>query len=147
MSPDSSPKHLKHQTTAIFSSRVALLDLNWRFHGEGFWVTSHSYILIKKQKTLSFSTCGCGGETLYKKKNDISIDFLRCWEEKMVSIFRLRKTQEVRVSLGPNRARSEIYTNGSLDISRRFGQKKMYRAVGLAGMNSPKKMSYTKKVK
>ena len=45
-----------------------------------------------------------------KKKIDKSIDFLRGWEEKMVSIFRLRSYEEVGVSLGPNVARSEIYT-------------------------------------
>ena len=48
--------------------------------------------------------------THYKKKIDKSIDFLRGWEEKMVSIFRLRCYEEVEVSLGPNVARSEIYT-------------------------------------
>ena len=45
-----------------------------------------------------------------KKKIDKSIDFLRGWEEKMVSIFRLGSCGEVEVSLGPNEARSEIYT-------------------------------------
>ena len=45
-----------------------------------------------------------------KKKIDKSIDFLRGWEEKMVSIFCLRSCEEVEVSLGPNVARIEIYT-------------------------------------
>ena len=40
----------------------------------------------------------------------ISIDFLKGWEEKMVSIFHLRRCGEVEVSLGPNVASSEIYT-------------------------------------
>ena len=46
----------------------------------------------------------------YKKKIDKSIDFLRGWEEKMVSIFRLGSCEEVGLSLGPNMAHSEIYT-------------------------------------
>ena len=46
----------------------------------------------------------------YKKKIDKSIDFLRGWEEKMVSIFHLRSCGKVELSLGPNVARSEIYT-------------------------------------
>ena len=45
-----------------------------------------------------------------KKKIDKSIDFLRGWEEKMVSIFRLRRCGKLELSLGPNGARSEIYT-------------------------------------
>ena len=45
-----------------------------------------------------------------KKKIDKSIDFLRGWEEKRVSIFRLRSCGKVEVSLGPIAARSEIYT-------------------------------------
>ena len=47
---------------------------------------------------------------VYKKKIDKSIDFLRGWEEKIVSIFRLRRCEKVGLSLGPNGARSEIYT-------------------------------------
>ena len=46
----------------------------------------------------------------YKKKIDKSIDFLRGWEEKMVSIFCLRSCGQVELSLGPDKARSEIYT-------------------------------------
>ena len=45
-----------------------------------------------------------------KKKIDKSINFLRGWEEKMVSIFRLGRCEKVGLSLGPNVARSEIYT-------------------------------------
>ena len=45
-----------------------------------------------------------------KKKIDKSIDFLRGWEEKMVSIFCLGRCEQVELSLGPNVARSEIYT-------------------------------------
>ena len=53
---------------------------------------------------------GANGGFGCKKKIDKSIDFLRGWEEKMVSIFRLRSCGKVGVSLGPNVARSEIYT-------------------------------------
>ena len=35
----------------------------------------------------------------------------------MVSIFRLGRCGKVGLSLGPNRARSEIYSSGNLDIS------------------------------
>ena len=45
-----------------------------------------------------------------KKKIDKSINFLRGWEEKMVSIFCLSCCEKVEVSLGPNKAHSEIYT-------------------------------------
>ena len=45
-----------------------------------------------------------------KKKIDKSIDFLRGWEEKRVSIFRLRSCGKVGVSLGPNGAVAEIHT-------------------------------------
>ena len=45
-----------------------------------------------------------------KKKIDKSIDFLRGWEEKMVSIFCLGRCEKVEVSPGPNEARSEIHT-------------------------------------
>ena len=45
-----------------------------------------------------------------KKKINKSIDFLRGWEEKRVSIFCLRSCGEVELSPGPNVARSEIYT-------------------------------------
>ena len=44
-----------------------------------------------------------------KKKIDNSIDFLRDWEEKIISIFRLRSCGEVGLSLGPNEAVFEIY--------------------------------------
>ena len=36
--------------------------------------------------------------TVIKKKIDKSIDFLRGWEKKMVSIFRLRRCEKVAVS-------------------------------------------------
>ena len=44
-----------------------------------------------------------------KKTIDKSIDFLRGWEEKMVSIFCLRSCEEVDLSLGPNGDWSEIH--------------------------------------
>ena len=45
-----------------------------------------------------------------KRKIDKSIDFLKGWEEKIVSIFHLRSYEQVEVSLGPNEAASEIHT-------------------------------------
>ena len=50
------------------------------------------------------------GDATRKKKIDKSIDFLRGWEEKMVSIYRLGSCENVVVSLGLNKAVSEIYT-------------------------------------
>ena len=58
-----------------------------------------------------------------KKKIDKSIDFLRGGEKK-IFIFCLGSCGEVELSLGPNGAHSEIYTEGNLDISTRFGLKK-----------------------
>ena len=46
----------------------------------------------------------------YKKKIDKSIDFLRGWEKKSVSIFRLRSREEVVVSWDLNGAGPEIDT-------------------------------------
>ena len=45
-----------------------------------------------------------------KKKIDKSIDFLRGWEKKIVSIFRLRRCGEVEVSWDLNGAGPEIDT-------------------------------------
>ena len=45
-----------------------------------------------------------------KKKIDKSINFLRGWEKKIVSIFCLRSCEQVGVSLGPNGAGPEIDT-------------------------------------
>ena len=45
-----------------------------------------------------------------KKKIDKNIDFLRGKKEKRVSIFHLGRCGKVGLSLGPNGARSEIYT-------------------------------------
>ena len=45
-----------------------------------------------------------------KKKIDKSIDFLRGWEKKIVSIFRLGRCGEVEVSWDLNEARPEIDT-------------------------------------
>ena len=45
-----------------------------------------------------------------KKKIDKSIDFLRGWEKKMVSIFRLRRCGKVAVSWGLNGAGPKIDT-------------------------------------
>ena len=44
----------------------------------------------------------------------------------MVSIFCLGRCEKVGLSLGPNVARSEIYTEGSLDISTNFGVNKIF---------------------
>ena len=56
------------------------------------------------------TSCLIKGKQVCKKKIDKSIDFLRGWEEKMVSIFCLRRCEEVELSLGPNVAHSDIYT-------------------------------------
>ena len=42
----------------------------------------------------------------------------------MVSILRLGRWKKGGLSLGPNGAHSEIYTEGNLDISTRFGLKR-----------------------
>ena len=61
---------------------------------------------------------------VYKKKIDKSIDVLRGWEKKIVSIFRLRSCEQVGLSGGPNGAGPEIDTQGNLDNSTDFGLKK-----------------------
>ena len=58
-----------------------------------------------------------------RKKINKDIDFLRGQEKKIVSIFCLRFCGKVGLSLGPNGARSEIYTQGNMDISTHFGLK------------------------
>ena len=60
----------------------------------------------------------------------------------MVSIFCLRCCAKVGVSFRPNKAVSEIY----LEISTHFSVKKIYRAVGLTGVNFQKKSVIRKKI-
>ena len=50
------------------------------------------------------------------KTIDISIDFLTGWEEKMESIFCLRRCEQVGVSPGPNEAGYETYRAPSYDL-------------------------------
>ena len=55
-----------------------------------------------------------------------------CWHRIFFLIFHLRRREEVGVSINLTVSGSEIYTEGSLDISLHFGMKKCCRVVGLA---------------
>ena len=78
--------------------------------------TSHS----RDQSNVSFfdqSNRTVGIDRIHKKKIDKSIDFLRGWEEKMVSIFCLGSCEKVGLSPGPNGAGYETHRVPSYNLN------------------------------
>ena len=82
-----------------------------RRNKERTWCKAYLYDLHARMTGPSMKGCGAKPACITcKTKIDKTIDFLRGWEEKMVSIFCLGSCGKVELSLGPNVARSEIYT-------------------------------------